>query len=59
MSNHDNARGEYLVLKNPMTYPPPLSRHSADSDESLRALELSNEPSYRRWEDILTSKILH
>lgn len=51
MSNHDNARDEYFVLKNSMTYPPtPLSRHSTDSDDSLRALELSDGPStYRRY----------
>lgn len=45
MLNHENAKDEYRVLKNSMTYPPsPLSRHSTDSDESLRALELPDGP---------------
>jgi len=42
MSN--NAREDYVVLKSSLTYPPspPLSRHSNDSDDSLRALEMSD-----------------
>ncbi|KAF5330764.1 hypothetical protein D9619_005512 [Psilocybe cf. subviscida] len=45
MSN--NARDEYVVVKTSLNYPPspPLSRHSNDSDDSLRALELSEGPS--------------
>ncbi|KAF8956554.1 L-methionine transporter [Flammula alnicola] len=41
------TRDEYVVLKSSMTYPPspPLSRHSNDSDDSLRALEVSQGPS--------------
>lgn len=36
----------YVALKSPANYPPspPLSRHSNDSDDSLRALEFSEEP---------------
>ncbi|KAF8910960.1 L-methionine transporter [Gymnopilus junonius] len=41
MSN--NARDEYVVLKNTVTYPP-SPPHSNDSDDSLRALELSDGP---------------
>lgn len=41
------ARDEYVVLKSSLIYPPspPLSRHSNDSDDSLRALEVSEGPS--------------
>ncbi|KAF8798051.1 L-methionine transporter [Phlegmacium glaucopus] len=43
MSTSLNARDEYVALK---SYPPssPLSRHSHDSDDSLRALEVSEGP---------------
>jgi len=46
MSTSLNARDEYVALKSFMSYPPspPLSRHSHDSDDSLRALEVSEGP---------------
>ncbi len=43
MSN-SNARDDYVVLKSSIASPP-LSRHSNDSDDSLRALEISEGPS--------------
>lgn len=43
MSN-SNARDDYVVLKSSIASPP-LSRHSSDSDDSLRALEVSEGPS--------------
>ncbi|KAF8163330.1 L-methionine transporter [Crassisporium funariophilum] len=41
-----NARDEYVALRTSVIYPPspPLSRHSHDSDDSLRALEVSEGP---------------
>lgn len=46
MSTNLNARDEYVALKTSMSYPPspPLSRHSQDSNDSLRALETSEGP---------------
>ncbi|CAA7271674.1 unnamed protein product [Cyclocybe aegerita] len=48
MSN--NPREDYVVLRSPLMYPssPPLSRHSNDSDDSLRALEVSEGPAASR-----------
>ncbi|KJA27182.1 hypothetical protein HYPSUDRAFT_35772 [Hypholoma sublateritium FD-334 SS-4] len=43
MSN-SNARDDYVVLKSSIASPP-LSRHPNDSDDSLRALEVSEGPS--------------
>ena len=43
MSN-SNVRDDYVVLESSIASPP-LSRHSNDSDDSLRALEVSEGPS--------------
>ena len=43
MSTGLNARDQYVALKSSISYPP-SPRHSQDSDDSLRALEISEGP---------------
>lgn len=43
MSTGLNPKDQYVALKSSVSYPPP-PRHSYDSDDSLRALEISEGP---------------
>ena len=43
MSTGLNTRDQYVALKSSISYPP-SPRHSHDSDDSLRALEISEGP---------------